>query len=201
MIQAKLKLEIIAGYLLLVSFFAFIVYLVHEERERTSAMKQQELHWQKERQLTNRAFVQLLDLTATGELVAGWTEDDYVTYRNKHMEVSRLLQELKMMQEDMEQQMCVDSVCILLVEKERQMAAILNLLENMPDAGDIIRKKYQLSSVRLDNGNKSKFLRIKRQLNPYLLKRKNMDSGGSSERKRKNQFMPYSGRNQKKHKP
>lgn len=141
MIQAKLKLEIIAGYLLLVSFFAFIVYLVHEERERTSAMKQQELHWQKERQLTNRAFVQLLDLTATGELVAGWTEDDYVTYRNKHMEVSRLLQELKMMQEDMEQQMCVDSVCILLVEKERQMAAILNLLENMPDAGDIIRKK------------------------------------------------------------
>ena len=141
MIQAKLKLEIIAGYLLLVSFFAFIVYLVHEEREKTSAMKQQELHWQKERQLTNRTFVQLLDLTATGELVAGWTEDDYVTYRNKHMEVSRLLQELKMMQEDMEQQMCVDSVCILLVEKERQMAAILNLLENMPDAGDIIRKK------------------------------------------------------------
>ena len=38
MIQAKLKLEIIAGYLLLVSFFAFIVYLVHEEREKTSAM-------------------------------------------------------------------------------------------------------------------------------------------------------------------
>ena len=96
MIQAKLKLEIIAGYLLLVSFFAFIVYLVHEDREIKSAMKQQELHWQKERQLTNRAFVQLLDLTATGELVAGWTEDDYVTYRNKHMEVSRLLQELKM---------------------------------------------------------------------------------------------------------
>lgn len=141
MIQAKLKLEIIAGYLLLVSFFVFIIYLVHEEWEKKSAIERQELRWQGERQLTNQAFVGLLDLTATGELVAGWTEEDYAAYRNKRVEVTTLLQELKMKQEDMEQRTCIDSACHLLAEKEQQMAALLQLIENMPDAGEIVHKK------------------------------------------------------------
>lgn len=141
MIQAKLKLEIIIGYLLLVSFFAFIIYLVYEEREKKSAMERQELCWLGEQQLTNQTFVGLLNLTATSELVAGWTSKDYATYQKKRVEVTRLLQKLKIMQEDYNQQFCIDSVCILLVEKERQMATILDLLGNMPDVGKIVRKK------------------------------------------------------------
>jgi len=96
-IQAKLKLEIITGYLLLVSFFAFIIYLVYEEREKKSAMERQELRWLEEQLLTNQTFVGLLNLTATGELIAGWTPKDYATYQKKRMEVTRLLQELKIM--------------------------------------------------------------------------------------------------------
>lgn len=141
MIQAKLKLEIMAGYLVLVSCLAFIICLVHKEREKKSAMERQELHWQGERGLTDRTFIGLLDLTATGELVAGWTEKDYAGYRKKRMEVDSLLQALKAKQEDEAQRACIDSVCVLLAEKERQMAAILDLLENMPDAGEIIKKK------------------------------------------------------------
>lgn len=141
MIQAKLKLEIMAGYLVLVSCLAFIICLVHKEREKRSAMERQELYWQGERGLTDRTFIGLLDLTATGELVAGWTEKDYADYRKKRMEVDSLLQTLKAKQEDEAQRGCIDSVCALLTEKERQMAAILALLENMPDAGEIIKKK------------------------------------------------------------
>lgn len=81
MIQAKLKLQILAGYLVLVSCFAFIICLVHEERGKKSAMERQELRWQGERRLANRTFVGLLDLTAMGELVSGWTEKDYADYR------------------------------------------------------------------------------------------------------------------------
>lgn len=141
MIQAKLKLEIMAGYLVLVSCLAFIICLVHKEREKKSAMERQELHWQGERGLTDRTFIGLIDLTATGELVAGWTREDYAAYRKKRTEVTALLQELKMKQEDTEQRNCIDSVCSLLAEKERQMTAILALLENMPDAGEMIRRK------------------------------------------------------------
>ena len=141
MIQAKLKLEILAGYLVLVSCFAFIIFFVHEERGKKSAMEQQEAHWQEERQQTDRAFLCLLDLASTGELIAGWTEDDYAAYRKKQAATVTLLQNLKAGQEDSLQRTCIDSICSLLAEKEKQMAALLQLLENMPDAGEIVHRK------------------------------------------------------------
>lgn len=42
MIQAKLKLEIMAGYLVLLSCLAFIICLVYEEREKKSVMERQD---------------------------------------------------------------------------------------------------------------------------------------------------------------
>lgn len=141
MVQVRLKVKILAGYLVLVSFFVFIIHLVHEEREKKSVMERQEMRWQGERQLTNRAFVSLLDLTATGELVAGWTEDDHAAYQKKRTATAQLLQELKAGQADSLQRECLDSICTLLAEKERQMAALLHLLENMPDAGEIVHRK------------------------------------------------------------
>ena len=141
MIQAKLKIEIMAGYLVLVSCFAFIIFFVHEERGKKSAMEQQEAHWQEERQQTNRAFLCLLDLASTGELIAGWTEDDYAAYRKKQAATVTLLQNLKAGQEDSLQRTCIDSICSLLAEKEKQIAALLQLLENMPDAGEIVHRK------------------------------------------------------------
>lgn len=141
MIQAKLKIEILAGYLVLVSCFVFIICLVHEERGKKSAMEQQEAHWQGERQQTNQAFLCLLDLASTGELIAGWTEGDYAAYQEKRLATVTLLQNLKAGQEDSLQRACIDSVCHLLVEKETQMTVLLQLLENMPDAGEIVHRK------------------------------------------------------------
>lgn len=196
MIQAKLKLEILAGYLVLVSCFAFIICLVHEERGKKSAMERQELRWQGERWLTNRTFVGLLDLTAMGELVSGWTEKDYADYHKKRMEVDSLLQALKAKQEDEAQRACIDSVRSLLAQKERQMGAILHLLENMPDAGEIIKKKMpailsqttkQPLSAGKDNdalqpAEKKKndfwgFLKKKREKSAYALQREQAQTG------------------------
>lgn len=141
MIQAKLKLEIIIGYLIWVFFLALIVYIVRDGWQKKSVMEKQEAHWQGERQKTNRAFLYLLDLAYTGELITGWTEDDYAAYRKKQVATVTLLQNLKAGQKDSLQRKYIDSVCSLLVEKEQQMAALLQLLENMPDAGEIVRQK------------------------------------------------------------
>ncbi|WP_455593096.1 hypothetical protein [Bacteroides sp.] len=46
MIQARLKLKIIAEYLIWVSFFVLIVCIVHDSRYKKSAMEQQEAYWQ-----------------------------------------------------------------------------------------------------------------------------------------------------------
>lgn len=141
MIQARLKLEIIAGYLIWVSFFVLIVCIIHDSRQKRSTMERQEAHWQGERQQTNRAFLSLLDLASTGELIAGWTEEDYAAYQKKRRTTVTLLQKLKAGQGDSMQRACIDSVCNLLIEKETQMATLLQLLGNMPDAGEIVHRK------------------------------------------------------------
>lgn len=141
MVQAKLKLEIIIGYLIWVFFLVLIVHIVRDGWQKKNVMEQQESHWQGERQKTSRAFLHLLDLASTGELIAGWTEGDYAAYHEKQKATVHQLQDLKAGQEDRLQRECIDSVCSLLAEKEKQMAALLQLLENMPDAGEMVRRK------------------------------------------------------------
>lgn len=141
MVQAKLKLEIIIGYLIWVFFLVLIVHIVRDGWQKKNVMEQQESHWQGERQKTSRAFLHLLDLASTGELIAGWTEGDYAAYREKQIATVHQLQDLKAGQEDRLQRECIDSVCSLLAEKEKQMVALLQLLENMPDAGEMVRRK------------------------------------------------------------
>lgn len=172
MIQARLKLEIITGYLIWVSFFALIIHIVHDSWLKKSVMEQQEAHWQGERQQTNQAFLSLLDLASTGELIAGWTEEDYAAYQKKRVATVTLLQNLKAGQEDSLQRACIDSVCHLLAEKEKQMTALLQLLENMPDAGEIVHRKIpavvlhskkdvplekETSAIRTDEKKKKNF--------------------------------------------
>lgn len=141
MVQAKLKLKIMAGYFVLVFCLAFIIRLVHEELGKKSAMEQQETHWQGERRETNRAFLHLLDLAITGELITGWTEDDYAAYREKRIATVHQLQDLKPLQENAVQRAAIDSVCNLLVEKERLMSALLSTLEDTPDVEEIVHRK------------------------------------------------------------
>lgn len=141
MVQAKLKLKIMAGYFVLVFCLAFIIRLVHEELGKESAMEQQETHWQGERRETNRAFLHLLDLAITGELITGWTEDDYAAYREKRIATVHQLQDLKPLQENAVQRAAIDSVCNLLVEKERLLSALLSTLEDTPDVEEIVHRK------------------------------------------------------------
>ena len=151
MVQAKLKLEIIIGYLIWVFLLVLIVYIVHDSWQKKSLMEKQEAHWQRERQKTNRAFLCLLDLASTGELIVGWTEDDYAAYRKKQGATVTLLQNLKAEQEDSLQRTCIDSVCNLLAEKEKQMAALLQLFENVPNAGEIIYRKIPVAVSQSKN--------------------------------------------------
>ena len=141
MIQARLKLEIIIGYLIWIFFFVLIIHIVHDSWQKKSVMELQEARWQGEKQQTNQAFLCLLELASTGELIAGWTEEDYASYQKKRVATVTLLQSLKTGQADSLQRACIDSVCSLLIEKETQMAALLLLFENMPDAGEIVHRK------------------------------------------------------------
>lgn len=55
---SKLKLEIVAGYLLPAFILLLILYLVYKKREEKNVMERQEIYWRKERELTNLTFIQ-----------------------------------------------------------------------------------------------------------------------------------------------
>lgn len=76
-----------------------------------------------------------------GELVSGWTLDDYTAYQKKRMKVTALLRNLKNKQEDNQQRICINSICTLLIEKEQLMVTLSNLLENTPDVGEMVHRK------------------------------------------------------------
>ena len=71
----------------------------------------------------------LLTILVLGIISAVWYEKQ-VLHRAETEELAML-----------EQRHCIDSVCSLLTEKEQQMAVVLDLLENIPDAGEIINRK------------------------------------------------------------
>lgn len=79
MIQAKLKIEIMAGYLVLVSCFVFIICLVHEERGKKSAMERQELYWQGE----YRGSMPLIARNARKRISPLYTEQNYFPTNTK----------------------------------------------------------------------------------------------------------------------
>lgn len=183
MIRTKLKFELIIGYFLLVSIQAVIIYLVYKEQGKKNVMEQQEIHWQRDRWLTNQAFVQLLDLTAMGEIVVGWTEEDYIIYQKKYMETTALLQKMKIGQNDELQRTCVDSICSLLAKKERQIVDIFNQIKKRPDVGNIVHKERPVSiqktkqqmqghALSSETDNMSAFIKKKRNSFWSIFRRK-----------------------------
>ena len=71
----------------------------------------------------------LLTILVLGIISAVWYEKQVL----RHAETEELTM--------LEQRNCIDSVCNLLTEKEQQMAVVLDLLENMPDVGEIVNRK------------------------------------------------------------
>ena len=79
----------------------------------------------------------------------GWTDEDYQSYRNKRAEVVAALHDLKMNQGDAAQQYCIDSICSLLLAKEKHLVAIMQTLDAIPDASKILHNKISTIQPKL----------------------------------------------------
>lgn len=191
MMQAKLKLEIIAGYLIWISFFVYIILVVRQERQKNDDMERQEAHWQVERHETNHAFLHLLDLATAGELILGWNKEDYTAYREKRIATVKLLKELKCKQKDVEQHTCIDSICQLLTHKETMMLTLLKILENTPDAGDIFHKKIPAIALSTNKDSIIPAIPPQKDFSINTSRTKKKTFGVYSVRKKENLHMLY----------
>ena len=122
-----MKLKIFIGYAMLILLLGFIIYLFRGER-----MKRDELKWEMKelgiiRDLTRKTYGHLLELASQGEVVSTWSESDLRLYRERREKTCGVLKELQQFVHTPEQQERIDSLCLLLEQKEMLLSAAMSL--------------------------------------------------------------------------
>ena len=121
-----LRFKVFIGYSILIALLTFIVYLFRVEQTKRSTLKKDERELVYTRKLIERTYAHLWKLTTQAELVSVWREVDLERYRAKRKEVCDTLQVLKDYVHVPAQQKRIDSLCLLLQEKESILLAVMN---------------------------------------------------------------------------
>lgn len=136
-----LKLKIFIGYAILILLLGFIICLFRGERVKRDELKYEMKELSVMRDLTRKAYGHLLGLASQGEVASIWNESDLRHYREKRESTCRVLKELRQLVYVAEQQKRIDSVCILLEEKETLLIAAMNTFAELGSIGETVGEK------------------------------------------------------------
>lgn len=126
----KIERKIAIGYTIIVALIGGIVYTyLHEWRQMNRLEREvKEIH--RLRQSVHEAYVHMLDLTMFGETILEWERADTTLYRAKRLKVDSILCEFK----DYYSGERIDSLRVLMAEKEIQLFNISKLFEKQVDS-------------------------------------------------------------------
>lgn len=144
-----LRFKVFIGYSILIALLAFIVYLFRQEQIKRSILQKEEREIYYTRKLVERTYVHLWELTTQAELVSVWKEADLVRYRAKRKEVCDTLQVLRDYVHAPVQKRQIDSLCLLLQEKESLLSAVMNTFLQLQEAGNFVREKIPVIVSRM----------------------------------------------------
>lgn len=135
------RIKVIIGYCALIALLAFIVYLFRQEQVKHNTSQKGEKELIHTRKLTEQTLVCLLDLTSQAELVSVWEETELKHYRTKRETICDTLQVLRDYVHTATQQTRIDSLCLLLQEKEALLSAVMRTFTALQDIGDLVSEK------------------------------------------------------------
>lgn len=136
-----LKFKIFIGYSILIAILAFTVYLFRKEQVKRNALQKDEKELSYAHRLSEQTYAGLLELATQAETVSVWDESDFSSYHDKREESCRKLQELKDYIHSSGQQARIDSLCLLLREKEDLLLAVMNSYLRLQEVSDIVSEK------------------------------------------------------------
>lgn len=152
-----LRFKVFIGYSILIALLAFIVYLFRQEQIKRSILQKEEREIYYARKLVERTYVYLWELTTQAELVSVWKEADLERYRVKRREVCDTLQVLRDVYVPVQKKQ-IDSLCLLLQEKESLLSAVMNTFLQLQEAGNFVRKKIPVIVSRMKHVPKNNSL-------------------------------------------
>lgn len=147
-----LRAKIFIGYLALIALLAFTVHLFQDERLERGHLQADESGLLHARKLTEQTYAGLLELSTRAETVSVWDEDDLAAYQDKRTEVCRTLQKLKVHIRSSSGQARIDSLCLLLEQKEQLLDSTMQTFGHLQKVGEIVSRKIPVivSHVRED---------------------------------------------------
>ena len=120
-----LKLKIILGYAILIALLAVTICLFRREQIKRNTLLRNERELVHTWQLTEQIYADLLELATEGEMVSVWKQEDYLSYSERRREICDTLRILKSNAHTTGLQGEIDTLCLLLKEKERLLGLSL----------------------------------------------------------------------------
>lgn len=144
-----LRLKIASGYLLLIVLLGVIVFVVRHGKQQVISLNAAERIVQAKRLTVNRTFEQLLSLSFSDDLLLSGDTAALSAYRTKRLEAVATLGELKTYYPAADQRARIDSVCMLLEEKEQHLWNVLETLLAQDETDELIRQRIPYIASQL----------------------------------------------------
>lgn len=134
----RLQTRIFFGYIILMAVIGSMAAILIHERERMREIEFESVEIRKIRQDISTAHLYITGLAISGEGVIGWEKTDYLHYRNRRLQTDSLLQSLKSYCRDFVHPSQLDTLCILLADKETHLRHIVSVFERQEEADSLL---------------------------------------------------------------
>lgn len=139
-----LQLKIIAGYVLLLTLFGIIIFLVWLEHRKMEALNSDELLINQKRETVNRTFEKLLDYSFSDDFLLLRDNDKFDEYQMKRKVATNALNELKQYYSTDLQRSQIDKISSLLLEKETLLLGVMNTLSELSRTDSLLQQKIPI---------------------------------------------------------
>lgn len=136
-----LKLKVFIGYIVLIFLLGFIIYLFRGEHTKRNMLNRDLKELEMVQELSRNAYSLALDLFSQGEVVSIWNENDLEQYRKKREKTCDVLSKLRAFIHMPEQKVRIDSVCLLLEQKEMLLSAVMNTFGELGRISETVEEK------------------------------------------------------------
>ena len=147
--SVSLRLKIIVGYVLLLIFLTIIVSLMWLEHQKMEMLNSGELLIRQKREAVNRTFEKLLDFSFSDDFLLLRDRDKFNEYRMKREIATAALNGLKRYYPSDIQHAQIDTISLLLQEKEALLLGVMNTLSDLLHSDSLFQRRIPSVALQM----------------------------------------------------
>lgn len=136
-----LRGKIVGGYVILIMLFGAILFMIWGEKQKLGALNTKEYTVCEKRKAINRTFGHLLNLSFMDDLLLLGDTTAFPIYCNKRAKAIAALMKLKEFYPSADQKSRIDTVCLLLTEKENHLLRIVKFISDQEKTIELLYQR------------------------------------------------------------